>query len=54
MILFSYREEITKLKKAIFEVEKDRERLANEVTDHRANILQAQEDIKLKDIQIGK
>lgn len=50
----NYREEISRLKKAILSVEKDRERLGNEVSDQRSNFIASQEEIKLKDIQIAE
>jgi chromosome segregation ATPase len=50
----TYREEVHRLKKAVLNVEKDRERLGNEVTEQRANYIQSQEEIKLKDIQIAE
>ena len=49
-----YKEEVQRLRKAIFQLEKDRERLGNEVGEQRNNFVQAQEDIKLKDISIGE
>ncbi len=50
----TYREEVNRLKKAVLSVEKDRERLGNEVSEQRANFIAAQEEIKLKDIQIAE
>eukprot|EP01033_Poteriospumella_lacustris_P007572 gene7572-5443_t len=50
----SYRQEVGRLRQAIFQVEKDRERLSNEVTEHRGQFISAQEDLKLKDIQISE
>jgi chromosome segregation ATPase len=50
----TYRDEVNRLKKAILSVEKDRERLGNEVADQRNNYLASQEEIKLKDIQIAE
>ena len=50
----SYRDEVFKLRKAILQVEKDRERLSQEVGDQRNNFIGAQEELKLKDIQIAE
>jgi chromosome segregation ATPase len=50
----TYKEEIARLRKAIFQLEKDRERLGNEVSEQRSGYVRTQEDIKLKDIQIAE
>jgi hypothetical protein len=50
----SYRQEVSRVRQAIFQVEKDRERLSNEVTEHRGQFVSAQEDLKLKEIQISE
>lgn len=44
--------EIMNLRKAIYAIEKDRERLGNEVSEQRNNYLEAQDQLKLKDIQV--
>mmetsp|Transcript_32437 Transcript_32437/g.54687 ORF Transcript_32437/g.54687 Transcript_32437/m.54687 type:complete len:902 (-) Transcript_32437:178-2883(-) len=49
-----YKEEITRLRKAIFSLEKDRERLGNDVSEQRSAYVRSQEDLKLKDIQIAE
>jgi chromosome segregation ATPase len=49
----NYKEEIARLRKAIFSLEKDRERLGNEVSEQRNSYVRTQEDLKLKDIQIA-
>eukprot|EP01039_Chlorochromonas_danica_P004974 gene4974-5462_t len=49
-----YREEVLKLKKTIFQLEKDRERLGNEVADQRTHFISTQDELKLKDIQIAE
>mmetsp|Transcript_34002 Transcript_34002/g.74900 ORF Transcript_34002/g.74900 Transcript_34002/m.74900 type:complete len:901 (+) Transcript_34002:156-2858(+) len=48
------KEEIVHLRKAIFQLEKDRERLGNEVSDQRGQYVRSTEDLKLKDIQIAE
>jgi chromosome segregation ATPase len=50
----SFRQEISRLRKTLYDVEKDRERLSNEVTEHRSHFLALQEDCKLRDIQISE
>lgn len=46
------KEEISSLRKAIYAMEKDRERLGNEVSEQRNNYLGSQDEVKLKEIQI--
>jgi chromosome segregation ATPase len=46
------KQEIQHLRKAIYQLEKDRERLSNEVTNQRASFLSTQEELKLRDVQI--
>lgn len=48
----AYKEDVAKLRKAIYQLEKDRERLGNEVSEQRSHFLSSQEEMKLKDIQI--
>jgi hypothetical protein len=50
----SYRDDAAKLRKAILQVEKDRERLSQEVGEQRNLFISAQEELKLKDIQISE
>jgi chromosome segregation ATPase len=47
-----YKIEIQKLRKVIYSLEKDRERLGNEVIEHRNNHVSAVEELKLRDISI--
>eukprot|EP01038_Epipyxis_sp_PR26KG_P008365 gene8365-11319_t len=49
-----YKEDIHRLRKAIFQLEKDRERLGNEVTEQRTNYISSQEEMKMKDITIAE
>lgn len=51
--LQAYKEDIHQLKKAILQLEKDRERLGNELSDQRSNYISSQEEIKLKDVTIA-
>lgn len=51
--IVTHKEEIGRLRKAIFSLEKDRERLGNEVSEQRGGYVRSQEDLKLKDIQIA-
>jgi chromosome segregation ATPase len=46
------KQEIQHLRKAIYQLEKDRERLSNEVTNQRTSFLSTQEELKLRDVQI--
>jgi len=48
----SYKMELNRLRKAIFSLEKDRERLGNEVGEQRTYYQEALDDGKLKDVQI--
>lgn len=48
------KDELTKLRKAILSIEKDRERLGNEISEQRSTIIANQEDIKLKEIQMSE
>lgn len=50
----SFKEETMRLRKAIFSLEKDRERLGNEVSEQRGKYLEADDEIKLKDIQLAE
>jgi chromosome segregation ATPase len=52
MEIQEYKDEITNLRKVIYQLEKDRERLGNEVGDQRSNIVEGIEKIKLKDVHI--
>lgn len=45
--------EVSKLKQAIYSVEKDRERLSSEATEQRDHFLKSQEELKLREVQIG-
>lgn len=45
--------EVSKLKQAIYSVEKDRERLSAEATEQRDHFLKSQEELKLREVQIG-
>jgi chromosome segregation ATPase len=45
--------EVSKLKKAISSIEKDRERLSVEATEQRNNFVHSQEELKLREVQIG-
>ncbi len=45
--------EVSKLKQAIYSVEKDRERLSGEATEQRDHFLKSQEELKLREVQIG-
>eukprot|EP01036_Dinobryon_divergens_P027374 gene27374-36141_t len=49
-----FKQEVGELKKAIYQLERDRERLGNEVSEQRNNVFNASEEIKLKDIQISE
>jgi chromosome segregation ATPase len=46
--------ELQRLRKVIFQLEKDRERLGNEVGDQRANFQGSQEELKLREVQISE
>lgn len=48
----NYKEEVQRLHKSILQLNKDRESLANEVSEQRNNYVSGQEEIKLKDIQM--
>jgi chromosome segregation ATPase len=50
----AYKEDVVNLRKAILGLEKDRERLGNEVSEQRSNYMKAEEDLKFKDIQISE
>jgi chromosome segregation ATPase len=45
--------EVSKLKNAISSIEKDRERLSVEATEQRNNFVHSQEELKLREVQIG-
>ena len=45
--------EVSKLKNAVYSIEKDRERLSGEVTDQRNLYLNSQDELKLREVQIG-
>jgi chromosome segregation ATPase len=45
--------EVNKLKQAIYSIEKDRERLSVEATDQRDHYMKSQEELKLREVQIG-
>ena len=45
--------EVSKLKNAVYSIEKDRERLSSEVTDQRNLYLNSQDELKLREVQIG-
>lgn len=47
-----YRLEIQQLRGVIYSLEKDRERLSNEVSKQREHFLNSQEDVKMRDVQI--
>lgn len=49
-----YKKDIQDLRKAIFQLERDRERLSNEVATQRTNVVVAQEEIRLRDVQISE
>ena len=46
--------ETQRLRKVIFQLEKDRERLGNEVGDQRANYQSAQEELKVREVQMSE
>ncbi len=46
-----HRDDIAKLHKAVFSLEKDRERLGQEVAEQRSNYVNSKEELKLKEIQ---
>ncbi len=48
----TYKLEVQRLRKAIFSLEKDRERLGNEVGEQRSYYQAAVDDVKLRDVQI--
>eukprot|EP00605_Chrysophyceae_sp_TOSAG23-4_P002393 GSChrysophyteH1.ASY1.ANO1.2649.1 assembled CDS len=45
--------ELIRMRKAMFSMEKDRERLGLEVTEHRNSFLKSEEELKLREVQIG-
>ena len=50
----SYRDEVQKLRRAIFQLEKDREKLSNSVTEQHNLYLSSQEELKLREISISE
>lgn len=47
-----FRAEIQRLRSVIFQLEKDREHMSNEVGIQRGNVVSVQEELKLRDVQI--
>eukprot|EP01041_Mallomonas_annulata_P007788 gene7788-15929_t len=48
----SYKDEIQRLRKVVYQLEKDRERLGNEVGEQRNQYLNVQEEMKLREVRI--
>ena len=45
--------DVSRLRKAMFSMEQDRERLGAEVTEHRSAYTKSEEELKLREVQIG-